>query len=119
MTTENKVLAKNYIKSLQTIGGTNTLPGIHKSFEMMKTAPKTNIQSIILLTDGQDSVGKDLLLRGFKNIDKDPIVQFNTFGISNNIWSDCLSELASKGGGIFGFIPDQTMIGYCLILIIK
>lgn len=111
MTDLNKVMAKNLIKSLQTIGGTNTLPGIHKSYQMIKSAPKTNIQSILLLTDGQDTVGKDLLLRGFKLIEKDPIVQFNTFGISNNIWSDCLSELASKGGGIFGFIPDQTMIG--------
>jgi len=111
MTPENKTLAKNLIKNLSTIGGTNTLPGIHKSYELMKTAPKTNIQSIILLTDGQDSVGKDLLLRGFKLIEKDSLVQFNTFGISNNIWSDVLSELASKGGGIFGFIPDQTMIG--------
>ena len=68
-----------------------------------------------MLTDGQDTVGKDLLLRGFKLIEKDPRVQFNTFGISNNIWSDCLSELALKGGGIFGFIPDQTMIGTVFI----
>ena len=73
------------------------------------------MQSIILLTDGQDTVGKDLLLRGFKTIEKDPNVQFNTFGISNNIWSDCLAELALKGGGIFGFIPDQTMIGTVFI----
>lgn len=115
MTPENKVIAKNYIKALKTIGGTNTLPGIHKSYEEIKKAPKANLHSIILLTDGQDTIGKDLLLRGFKTIEKDPKIQFNTFGISNNIWSDCLAELALKGGGIFGFIPDQTMIGTVFI----
>ena len=29
MTPENKVIAKNYIKALKTIGGTNTLPGLY------------------------------------------------------------------------------------------
>ena len=115
MTKENKILAKNHIKSFHTTGGTNTLPGIHMCYELIKSAPKTNIQSILLLTDGQDTVGKDLLLRGFKTIEKDSAVQFNTFGISNNIWSDCLSELAVKGNGLFGFIPDQTMIGTVFI----
>ena len=115
MTPDNKILAKNHIKILETAGGTNTLPGIHMCYELIKQAPKTNIQSIILLTDGQDTVGKEILLRGFKTIEKDSLVQFNTFGISNDIWSDCLSELALKGHGLFGFIPDQTMIGTVFI----
>ena len=35
----------------------------------------------------------------------------NTFGFSNDIWSSSLKRMAIEGGGIFGFIPDQTMIG--------
>ena len=81
----------------------------------MSEVPENNMKSIILLTDGQDSEGYSILERKFTLIKKSPQIQFNTFGFSNDLWSDLLEKLALRGGGIFGFIPDQSMIGTIFI----
>jgi Mg-chelatase subunit ChlD len=107
MTQENKILAKNHIRQMQQQSSTITGPAIKKAYELMARAPQNNLKSIILLTDGQDTQGKDMLLRIFDKLEKSSSIQFNTFGFSNDIWSDCLEQLALKGNGIFGFIPGK------------
>lgn len=115
MTKKNKSFLTDRIKNLQTESSTYTGEAIKKAYEIMKKSPKNSMKSIILLTDGQDTEGYSILERKFEKVDKDPSVQFNTFGFSNDIWSDLLFKLALKGGGIFGFIPDQSMIGTIFI----
>lgn len=51
----------------------------------------------------------------FDSIERPSGVQFSTFGFSNNLSSALLQDLALRGGGIFGFIPDQSMIGTIFI----
>ncbi len=82
---------------------------------MINKSPSDCVKSIILLTDGQDSEGNTILERKFTVIKKDPQVQFNTFGFSSDIVSDLLDKLATIGAGIFGYIPDQSMIGTIFI----
>ena len=115
MTKKNKMFLKDRIKALQTENSTYTGEAIKKAYEMIKKSPENSMRSIILLTDGQDTEGYSILERKFEKVDKDPLVQFNTFGFSNDLWSDLLEKLALKGGGIFGFIPDQSMIGTIFI----
>lgn len=115
MTKENKRLFKSKIQMLQTENSTYTGQAIKLAYEIIGKAPQDSIRSIILLTDGQDSEGYSILERKFTTIKKDPQVQFNTFGFSNDIESALLEKLALIGGGIFGFIPDQSMIGTIFI----
>ena len=107
MTQENKLLARNHIKQMEQQGSTITGPAIKRAYELMANAPSANLKSIVLLTDGQDTQGKDMLLRIFDKLEKNSSIQFNTFGFSNDIWSDVLEKLALKGNGIFGFIPGN------------
>ena len=109
MTPENKLLAKNLIRQLEQQSSTITGPAIKKAYETISKSPESNTKSIILLTDGQDTQGKDMLLRTFDKLEKKTSVQFNTFGFSNDIWSDCLEQLALKGNGVFGFIPGNYL----------
>lgn len=53
--------------------------------------------------------------RSFDSIERPSGVQLSTFGFSNNLSSALLQDLAIRGGGIFGFIPDQSMIGTIFI----
>jgi Mg-chelatase subunit ChlD len=111
MNKRNKTLAKSCVTGLVPEENTYTSPAIIKAFEVIKTASKKDIQSIILLTDGQDTAGEETVMRVFNQIEKPHGVQLNTFGFSNDILSTLLTNLAMKGGGIFGYIPDQSMIG--------
>lgn len=111
MSKRNKILAKNCVNAFEPQANTYTGPALRKAYDIMRTAPTTNVRSIVLLTDGQDTAGEEVLQKIFDQIEKPSQVQLNTFGFSNDIWSKSLQTLAIKGGGIFGFIPDQSMIG--------
>lgn len=63
----------------------------------------------------KDSVGEEYVKRSFDSISRPAQIQLSTFGFSNNLASDLLQDLAIRGGGIFGFIPDQSMIGTIFI----
>lgn len=115
MTKENKRLAKNYVKTLEPLSNTYTGPALKLAYKTMEKAPNNHIKSIILLTDGEDSAGEDMVFNIFDRIKKQSGVELNTFGFSNEINSHCLDTLAKKGNGIFGYIPDQTMIGTIFI----
>lgn len=65
--------------------------------KLASKAPEDCLKSIVLLTDGQDSEGHSILERKFTVTKKDPDVQFNTFGFSNDVESDLLEKLALIG----------------------
>ena len=115
MNPDNKKIAKEHISDLQPTNSTCTSKAIREAYKILEDGPQNYINSILLLTDGVDSDGEDYLRTEFKEIYKQRNVQFNTFGFSTDIWSHLLQELALNGGGIFGFIPDQTMIGTIFI----
>ena len=115
MTKQNKLLAKNHVNGLRTYCNTYTGPALKAAYNEITKAPKNHVKSIILLTDGYDTAGDDMVLNMFDRIQKPEMTQLNTFGFSNDINSSCLEKLAKQGGGIFGFIPDQSMIGTIFI----
>jgi hypothetical protein len=115
MTKQNKRLAKNHVNGLKTICNTYTGPALKAAYAEIQKAPKHHVKSVILLTDGHDTAGDDMVLHMFDRIQKPEQIQLNTFGFSNDIKSNCLERLAKQGGGIFGFIPDQSMIGTIFI----
>ena len=115
MSKQNKILALNYIKSIKTNCNKYISPALTAAYAEIKKAPENHIKSIILLTDGHDTAGDDMVLHMFDRIQKPEKTQLNTFGFSNEIKSSCLEKLAKQGGGIFCFIPDQSMIGTIFI----
>ena len=114
MNEESKVISKMKVQKLATQRSTRTKTAITFAYQLIADAPEECIQSIILLTDGQDNE-VEVLSSHFDSIQKPSHVQFNTFGFSSDIFSHLLQDLALKGGGIFGYIPDQTMIGTIFI----
>ena len=56
-------------------------------------------------------MGVEYVNKAFNSIVRPPRIQLSTFGFGNDLTSMLLQDLAVKGGGIFGFIPDQSMIG--------
>ena len=115
MDEENKSLAKSRVNELTPTNGTCTTKAIKQAFNVVENSPQNYINSILLLTDGVDTDGEEYLRNEFDKIFKQRDVQFNAFGFSSDIWSHLLQELALKGNGIFGYIPDQTMIGTIFI----
>ena len=70
-----------------------------------------------LLTDGEETAGTPPsgtvpALR--RAVMKNPW-NFSTFGFGYQLKSSFLAQLAELGGGIFGFIPDVTMVGTVFI----
>ena len=77
---------------------------------------------IYLLTDGEPNINppkgvvettKDYMKRKLTNMTKLPVI--NTFGYGYNLNSHMLYDLSKISDGIFGFIPDSTMVGTVFI----
>jgi hypothetical protein len=115
MTKQNKIKAFHCIHSIKTYCNKYMSQALQLGYNEIKKAPSNHIKSIILLTDGHDTAGDDMVLHMFDRIQKPEKTQLNTFGFSNEIKSSCLEKLAKQGGGIFCFIPDQSMIGTIFI----
>lgn len=115
MNEKNKKLARKHVTDLSPTNGTYTTKAIKEAYRILENGPQNYINSILLLTDGVDSDGEDYLRQEFDCLFKQRDVQFNTFGFSSDIWSHVLQELALKANGVFGYIPDQTMIGTIFI----
>jgi hypothetical protein len=115
MDEENKDIAKHRVNDLRPTNCTRTAKAIKEAYKVLENSPQNYVNSILLLTDGVDSDGEDYLRTEFDKIFKQRNIQFNSFGFGSDIWSHLLQELALKGDGIFGYIPDQTMIGTIFI----
>ena len=115
MSEDNKQIARECVKKLVTECSTYTFKGIKKAYEVIEKSPNDYVRSIVLLTDGVDTEGSNILINSYENLVKTERTQLNAFGFSCGIDSDCLKKLAEKGNGIYGFIPDQTMIGTVFI----
>ena len=121
MNENGKNIAKIVIKKLEAGGTTNIYDGLKKSFELLKTIDNNNDNnnSIVLLTDGVSSSDPpngilETLKNIFNNIDLKPF-SLNTFGFGYDINSILLRDIANNYNGIFGFIPDCSMVGTVFI----
>ena len=119
MNENGKEMAKMVINSLNSGGTTNIYDGLKKSFELLTTIRNDNNNSIVLLTDGESNADPpngilNTLIQRFNNSDLKPF-SLNTFGFSYDINSKLLNEIANYYNGIFGFIPDCSMVGTVFI----
>ena len=121
MNEHGKNIAKIVIKKLEAGGTTNIYDGLKKSFELLKTInnDNDNNNSIVLLTDGVSSTDPpngilETLKTTYNNIYLKPF-SLNTFGFGYDINSILLRDIANNYNGIFGFIPDCSMVGTVFI----
>ena len=122
MTDENKKKSFELIDKIESKDTTNIYDGLKLCLDLIKTIDESNnnVNSILLLTDGESNVdppsGIIPTLKKYLNESK-TIKPFNinTFGISYDINSELLKDLANIGNGVFYFIPDSSMIGTVFI----
>jgi hypothetical protein len=119
MNDNGKTIAKMVIKNLRAGGTTNIYDGLKNSFDLLKTITNYNNNSIVLLTDGESNADPpngilQTLLTTYNIIDLKPF-SLNTFGFGYDINSILLRDIANTYNGIFGFIPDCSMVGTVFI----
>ena len=69
-----------------------------------------------LLTDGMPNINPPRgILSTFKDLKKPALFSLSTFGFGSQLDSHLLSDIASVGGGSFGFIPDYSMVATVFI----
>ncbi len=113
----NKDIVTAAIDSLHAGGGTNIWDAFRVALEMVNN--KTEKIHILLFTDGVDNVTPPRgviptlteALARLPDID----ITINTYGFGNNINSELLFKISELKNGIFGFIPDSSMIGTVFI----
>jgi hypothetical protein len=119
MNENGKTIAKMVINNLNAGGTTNIYDGLKNSFELLKTITNNNNNSIVLLTDGVSNADPpngilQTLMTTYNSIDLKPF-SLNTFGFGYDINSILLTDIANNYNGIFGFIPDCSMVGTVFI----
>jgi len=124
VTMQNKTLLHTKVNSLIASGGTNIWNALRVALDLTKNKEFNSFNKIqlMLFTDGISNNNPprgilstlELYLSSYNESYKDKIC-INTFGFSNDIDSSLLYEIATLQNGIFGFIPDSTMIGTVFI----
>jgi hypothetical protein len=111
------------IDRLEPDGMTNLWDGIKTCINKIKDNYNINYNiSMIVMTDGvSNSDPPRGIIPSLVDIIKQNKLNFtiNTFGYGYNIDSILLEKIAFIGSGIFGFIPDATMVGTVFINMIS
>lgn len=122
----DKPLLKTKISNLRTIGGTNLWNGIQKCLEVYQNHRfnTTTTSGILVFTDGQSTTEPPRgIVETFKtHIEENGLkVPLNIlgYGYSDSINSKDLYLLSKIGNGLFGYIPDFSMLGTVFINILS
>lgn len=112
-----KLIIKQCINKLQPGGGTNIWTGLKTSIDIANTIISNDYHtSIILLTDGFDN---DSPPRGviptFQSYQQKTLMTINTFAYGYNVDSLMLHSISEIGNGVYGYIPDGSMVGTIFI----
>ena len=112
------------IDALHADGGTNIWDALKVAVDMATNYshnfPEKKI-NILLFTDGESNNdpprGIVATLKDYlqNHMDNSSNITLNTYGFGNNINSKLLYDISQLKNGIFGFIPDATMIGTVFI----
>ncbi len=120
----NKSNLNDKINSLYPNGGTNIWDALRVAIDVANNTKLTDKINILLFTDGVSNSDPP---RGIINTLKDYLsnkphfnIILNTYGFGNDINSKLLYDITKTNTselntGIFGFIPDATMIGTVFI----
>ena len=117
MDDSGKMKAKAAIKTITPDSQTNIFDGCRLANELANS-PELEGRHIvaILLTDGFPNINPPRgIVETLRNLPSKNPWTLSTFGFGYNLDSLLLSQLAEWGHGLFGFIPDCTMVGTVLI----
>ncbi len=109
-------IANTAIDSIQAGGGTNIWEGLRAGLveakEVALANPYANVQ-VVLLTDGEPSDPVDMILRNLASAMKSlhPNITINAFGFGYDLNTNLLDMICTIGKGVFGYIPDISMVG--------
>lgn len=112
-----KTKVKAAIKTIMPDSQTNIFDGCRLANELANQ-PELEGRHIvaILLTDGFPNINPPRgIVETLRNLPSKNRWTLSTFGFGYNLDSLLLSQLAEWGNGVFGFIPDCTMVGTVLI----
>jgi hypothetical protein len=111
------------IERLEPEGMTNLWDGIKTCINKIKDNYDVNYNvSMIVMTDGvSNSDPPRGIIPSLTDLIRQNKLNFtiNTFGYGYNIDSNLLENIANIGSGIFGFIPDASMVGTIFINMIS
>ncbi len=114
-----KQIILNNIASLQAGGMTNLWEGLRFGMNMLNTVSIPDFtSSIMVLTDGVSNIDPPRgLIQTLENALESNKQKYtiNTFGYSYGVDSDLLEKISRIGSGVYGFIPDSTMVGTVFI----
>ncbi len=108
--------ANQAIDTIRASGGTNVWDGLRAGLAevelVAKANPHANVQ-VVLLTDGEPSDPVDMILRNLTSRMRSlpPNITVNAFGFGYDLNTDLLDQICTIGRGIFGYIPDISMVG--------
>ncbi len=115
----NKQLLTDKVDGMHASGGTNIWDALRVSIDIANNNKSREKTHILLFTDGVSNQDPP---RGILPTLKDYVTKFqslnitlNTFGFGYDINSSLLFEISEIINGVFGFIPDSTMIGTVFI----
>ena len=115
----NDSLITSRIASLVPNGSTNIWAGLKMSIDLAnhQDTARNNI-SIMLLTDGVANINPPRgILPTFETYFKSMLGKFSihTFAYGYDVDSALVSQIAAMSQGVFGYIPDGTMVGTVFI----
>ncbi len=115
---DNKQIFTQTINDLTAYGNTNIWEALRVAINLVNNNKNENKIHILLFTDGEsnDNPPRGIIPTLKEHLATNDVnISISTFGFSNQINSNLLFELSNIKQGIFGFIPDSTMIGTVFI----
>lgn len=117
MTADGRAKITRVLESIQPDSQTNIAAGVRAAMDLVNDESMDNRNIVgVLLTDGLPNINPP---RGLlPTLQRTPMRNkwtLNTFGFGYNIDSALLSEMAEWGRGLFGFIPDCSMVATIFI----
>ena len=112
-----KARVKDAVASIKPDSQTNIFEGCRLAMDLASSDELKGRHIVgLLLTDGLPNVNPPRgILQTLRSLPMKNPWTLSTFGFGYNLDSSLLAELAEWGGGVFGFIPDCTMVGTVLI----
>jgi uncharacterized protein YegL len=113
VTKTNIPLLISKIDSLQTRGSTDIWDAFRVGIELIERNKITSDVKVLLLTDGETVNPERVLpnIQSFLRMKSTIRISIATFGFGNDINSKLLYDISKEKNGIFGFMPDGTMLG--------
>lgn len=111
------MLIKSSINSLQPGGNTNLWDGLKSALDIISADVKEDYNtSILVLTDGVANYNPPRgIIPTLNSYPQKGNYTINTFAYGYEVDSVTLAHIAEIGNGIYGYIPDGTMVGTIFI----